>query len=75
MTGSEGLKGVGWSIKEKKKSEGSKNPSFWRDDLDTQMPSGRGSTSTALRTNKDDFKLLILELTSFELHVDFQPSL
>ena len=48
--------------------------SFLRDDLETQMPSGRGSTSTALRTNKDYFKLLILELTSFELHVDFQPS-
>ena len=54
-----------------------KNPSFWRDDLDTQMPSGRGSTSTALGSSKGHFHSIFLPknifLTSFALHVGCLP--
>ena len=40
---------LSFALAELGESRGKKHPSFSKDDLETQMPSGRGSTSTALK--------------------------
>ena len=45
---------VGWVLYILEKKNFKSRTSFWRDDLETQMPSGRGSTSTALGLRHDD---------------------
>ena len=66
-----------FALAELGESRGKKHPSFSKDDLETQMPSGRGSTSTALKKaniTSAQVTTAVLGLTSSGPRADFPPS-